>query len=48
MPIEEEVALDLPFGKLIHFAKDVDTPQPKVLVVAPLSGHFATLLDRHG
>ena len=38
------MALDLPFGNLLHFAKDVDTPQPRVLVVAPLSGHFATLL----
>ena len=44
VPVTEEVALDLPFGKLLHFAKDVDTPQPRVLVVAPLSGHFATLL----
>ena len=44
MPVTEEVALDLPFGKLLHFAKDVDTPQPRILVVAPLSGHFATLL----
>lgn len=44
VPITEEITLDLPFGKLLHFAKDTDTPQPKVLVVAPLSGHFATLL----
>lgn len=44
VPVTEEVALDLPFGKLLHFAKDIDTEQPKVLVVAPLSGHFATLL----
>jgi poly(3-hydroxybutyrate) depolymerase len=44
VPVSEEVALDLPFGKLIRFAKDVDTPQPRILVVAPLSGHFATLL----
>ena len=44
VPIAEEITLDLPFGKLLHFAKDIDTPQPKVLVVAPLSGHFATLL----
>ena len=44
VPVTEEVALDLPFGKLLHFAKDVDAPQPKILVVAPLSGHFATLL----
>jgi polyhydroxyalkanoate depolymerase len=44
VPVSEEVALDLPFGRLLHFAKDIDTPQPRVLVVAPLSGHFATLL----
>jgi poly(3-hydroxybutyrate) depolymerase len=44
VPVTEEVALDLPFGRLLHFAKDVDTPQPKILVAAPLSGHFATLL----
>ena len=33
-----------PFGTLLHFKKDVDAAQPTVLVVAPLSGHFATLL----
>jgi poly(3-hydroxybutyrate) depolymerase len=44
-PVREEVMFSLPFGDLLHFAKDeVLTPQPKVLVVAPLSGHFATLL----
>ena len=44
-PVVEEVALDLPFGDLLHFAKpEITVPQPKVLVVAPLSGHFATLL----
>lgn len=43
--VREEIALDLPFGNLLHFVKDdVETPQPKVLVVAPMSGHFATLL----
>ena len=43
--VREEVALDLPFGNLLHFVKDdVEAPQPKVLVVAPMSGHFATLL----
>lgn len=45
VPIVEEVVLELPFGKLLRFSKDVDTPQPKVLVLAPLSGHFATLLQ---
>jgi len=42
--VTEEVALALPFGNLLHFAKDVETPQPRILVVAPLSGHFSTLL----
>jgi len=42
--VTEEVVLDMPFGRLIRFAKDVDTPQPRILVAAPLSGHFATLL----
>jgi polyhydroxyalkanoate depolymerase len=44
VPVREEVALSLPFGNLLHFAKEVAVPQPKMLVVAPLSGHFATLL----
>lgn len=44
VPVREEVALDLPFGKLLHFTKDIQTRQPAVLVLAPLSGHFATLL----
>jgi poly(3-hydroxybutyrate) depolymerase len=46
VPVRETVALELPFGKLLHFVKDIDTPQPRVLVVAPLSGHFATLLSK--
>lgn len=33
-----------PFGTLLHFKKDMAQSQPKVLLVAPLSGHFATLL----
>lgn len=42
--VTERVALDLPFGRLLHFAKEGVGEQPRVLVVAPLSGHFATLL----
>jgi len=42
--VTTETVLDLPFGKLLRFAKDIDTRQPRVLVLAPLSGHFATLL----
>jgi polyhydroxyalkanoate depolymerase len=33
-----------PFSSLLHFAQDTRSPGPRVLVVAPLSGHFATLL----
>ena len=33
-----------PFGTLLRFKKDIDAEQPRVLLVAPLSGHFATLL----
>jgi polyhydroxyalkanoate depolymerase len=42
--VHEQAALTTPFGTLLHFKKDVDTAQPRVLLVAPLSGHFATLL----
>ena len=45
--IEEETVLSLPFGALLHFKKVGDTAapqQPPVLLAAPLSGHFATLL----
>ena len=40
-----EEAFDVtPFATLRHFKKDVDQAQPRVLLIAPLSGHFATLL----
>jgi poly(3-hydroxybutyrate) depolymerase len=42
--VHERAALTTPFGTLLHFKKEIDTPQPRVLLVAPLSGHFATLL----
>src|ERR1700719_2217858 len=42
--VREEVAARTPFGTLLHFKKDITVAQPRVLVVAPLSGHFATLL----
>ncbi len=48
--IIENVVLEKPFCKLLHFRKDRHDPalrdlvQPKVLLVAPLSGHHATLL----
>jgi poly(3-hydroxybutyrate) depolymerase len=46
-PISEETVLSMPFGTLLRFKKEgaQDLPyQPPVLLVAPLSGHFATLL----
>ena len=42
--VTEKPELVLPFGTLLKFEKDIEQTQPKVLVVAPLSGHFATLL----
>jgi polyhydroxyalkanoate depolymerase len=42
--VTEEAAAETPFATLLHFKKDISTPQPRVLLVAPLSGHFATLL----
>jgi poly(3-hydroxybutyrate) depolymerase len=44
VPITEEVVLRTPFATLLRFAKPGAAAQPKVLVVAPMSGHFATLL----
>ncbi len=42
--IEEVAAAETPFGTLLNFRKGVEHHQPRVLVVAPMSGHFATLL----
>lgn len=42
--VTEEVAYATPFGSLLHFKKDGVTEQPRMLLVAPMSGHFATLL----
>jgi poly(3-hydroxybutyrate) depolymerase len=44
IPVSEELTLKLPFGSLLHFRKAGTSGQPPVLLVAPLSGHFATLL----
>ncbi len=42
--VTEEAADDTPFGTLLHFRKESTVAQPRVLLVAPMSGHFATLL----
>ena len=45
VPVTEEAADVTPFGTLLRFRKEMPGPsQPRVLLVAPLSGHFATLL----
>lgn len=44
IPVVEEVMHTTPFCTLLRFRKEGAPPQPKVLVVAPMSGHFATLL----
>jgi len=42
--VTDEVVFATPFASLVHFKKDTERKQPKVLVCAPMSGHFATLL----
>jgi len=44
IPVHEEAALVAPFGTLLHFRKDTSAVHPRVLLAAPLSGHFSTLL----
>jgi poly(3-hydroxybutyrate) depolymerase len=43
----ERVVWNAPFCNLIHFDREMPVnmaPQPRLLIVAPMSGHFATLL----
>jgi len=42
--VTEEAIHRTPFATLLHFKKDLVATQPRVLLVAPMSGHFATLL----
>jgi poly(3-hydroxybutyrate) depolymerase len=42
--VSEAVAARTPFATLLHFRKAMADPGPRVLLVAPMSGHFATLL----
>lgn len=47
-PIVEEIVWSRPFCNLLHFRRDsaaaATRNDPKLLIVAPMSGHFATLL----
>ena len=42
--VRQHLVLEMPFCRLVHFERDAWHTDPAVLVVAPLSGHFATLL----
>ncbi|MFZ5704287.1 MAG: polyhydroxyalkanoate depolymerase [Pseudomonadota bacterium] len=42
--VTEEIILRKPFGQLKRFRRRGISGQPKLLIVAPMSGHYATLL----
>ena len=45
VPVHEEIAVRKPFGQLKRFVREgAPAGQPKLLIVAPMSGHYATLL----
>jgi poly(3-hydroxybutyrate) depolymerase len=45
VPVAIRTVAETPFSKLLHFERvGVRRDDPRVLVIAPLSGHFATLL----
>jgi poly(3-hydroxybutyrate) depolymerase len=47
VPVHEEIVWSRPFCNLIHFERTLPDPSrrhPKLLIVAPMSGHYATLL----
>jgi len=44
VPVHEEILLRKPFGQLKHFYREGRDEGPHLLIVAPMSGHYATLL----
>ncbi len=42
--VSEEIISDRAFGSLLHFKRDTTRNDPKILLVSPMSGHYATLL----
>jgi poly(3-hydroxybutyrate) depolymerase len=44
VPVHEEILLRKPFGQLKHFFREGHEEGPHLLIVAPMSGHYATLL----
>jgi poly(3-hydroxybutyrate) depolymerase len=45
-PVTETVVWQRPFCRLLRFSRDPENPRllPQLLIVAPMSGHYATLL----
>ncbi|MDR1375568.1 MAG: polyhydroxyalkanoate depolymerase [Holosporaceae bacterium] len=44
VPVYQTTVVKRPFCNLVHFTKENQKKEPKVLIIAPVSGHFATLL----
>jgi poly(3-hydroxybutyrate) depolymerase len=44
LPVTEHLEAHKPFGDLLHFTHEASAGKPKLLIVAPMSGHYATLL----
>lgn len=44
VPVNEEILLRKPFGQLKHFYREGLDAVKRLLIVAPMSGHYATLL----
>jgi poly(3-hydroxybutyrate) depolymerase len=44
VPVAEEIVLRKPFGQLKRFRREGIEGGPRLLIVAPMSGHYATLL----
>lgn len=42
--VREQVVVEKPFGNLLRFVREGREGDPKLLIVAPMSGHYATLL----
>ena len=42
--VHDEIIARKPFCNLVHFTRDTKVKSPKLLIVAPMSGHHATLL----
>lgn len=42
--VAQETAAETPFAELLHFRKTSGVDEPRVMIVAPLSGHFGTLM----